>query len=101
MAPLTNLMTILRRQSGLAKRLDTPCHLGGEYVAAADRRSKGQEGIHERRPAAQANRSFRRQYSATRCRNGVPHPVGGGRAAPEAPAGRRNRDPQDVDPVSA
>src|SRR5216684_4360718 len=29
MAPLTNLMTILRRQPGLAKRLDTPCHLVG------------------------------------------------------------------------
>src|SRR5216684_3998749 len=32
MAPLTNLPTILRRQPGLAKRLDTPCRLGGEYA---------------------------------------------------------------------
>src|SRR6516225_9709160 len=54
----------------------------------------------ERSASAQADRPFRRQHPVGGRRDGVPYPIGSDRTTPKAPAGRRDRHPEDLDRLS-
>ena len=58
-------------------------------------------GRNERRSQPASHRASRRQHSAAGRRDRVPHRVGRRRPAPRSPARRRDRHPQDLDPVPA